>query len=175
MPASNRTLFDISQDLQELYDRIEALGGDVTDPDVERAVDGWFEALGQERDEKLDHYAAFIRELEARAAARREESRRLAERARQDEDRARYLKQRLVTFFDEHGLKTVETRRYRLTMARSGGKAPVVLRVDPDDLPADFQRIQVRANLDAIREALERGEALDFAELGERSHYLRIS
>ncbi len=172
--SSHRTLFAISEDLQALYDRLEALGGDVTDPEVEATLDAWFEDLIEERDVKLDNYAALIRELEARAAARREEARRLTDRARRDEDQAAYLKNRLVLFFQQHGLKSVETRRYRLTVARRGGRAPVDLHVDPEALPEPFRRVKVSADLDAIREALERGETLEFAELGERGYSLRI-
>ena len=172
----NRTLFEISQDLLDLYDRLEALGGDVSSPEVEQEIDAWFERLGYERDVKLDNYAALISELEARAEARKEEALRLRARARRDAEHAAYLKQRLVEFFQQHGLKTVETPRYRLTMQRSGGKPPVILKTDdPEQLPASFQRVKVSADLAAIREALEQGADLDFAELGERSYYVRIS
>ena len=170
-----RTLFEISEDLEALYAKLEALGGDVSDPDVEAAIDAWFDELSEARDVKLDNYAALIGELEARAKVRREEARRLADRARRDEEQAKYLKNRLVLFFEQHDLKTVETPRYRLTMAQAGGKLPVLLKADPDQLPEAYQRIKISADLDALREALERGEALAFAELGERSRYLRIS
>ncbi len=174
-PSPRRTLFDISEDLLAFYDRIEELGGDITAPDVEQAIDAWFERLSHERDEKLDNYAALIRELDARAKARRDEAKRLADRARRDEEHAAYLKQRLMLFFQDHHLKTVETRRYRLTLQRSGGKTPVLLKTDPEELPEEYQRWKVSADLDAIREALEHGADLDFATLGERSSYLRIS
>ena len=170
-----RTLFEISNDLLQFYDRLEALGGDVTSPEVEQALDGWFAQLSHERDVKLDNYAALIRELAARAKTRKEEARRLADRAKRDAEHAAYLKQRLLLFFQDHRLKTVETRRYRLTLQRSGGKTPVVLKADPEELPTEFQRWKVSADLDAIREALEDGAEVDFAELGERRQFLRIS
>ena len=174
-PETRRTLFDISNDLLAFYERIEALGGDITAPEVEQAIDTWFEQLSHERNEKLDNYAALIRELDARAKARRDEAKRLNERAKRDEEHAAYFKQRLMNFFQDHHLKTVETRRYRLTLQRSGGKMPVILTAEPDALPEEFQRWKVSANLDAIREALEHGADLDFATLGERRSYVRIS
>ena len=61
---TRRTLFDISTDLMAFYDRIEELGGDITAPEVEQAIDAWFERLSHERDEKLDNYAALIREID---------------------------------------------------------------------------------------------------------------
>jgi hypothetical protein len=172
---TRRTLFEISNDLLALYDRLEALGGDVTAPEAEEAVDAWFTQLSHQRDEKLDNYAALIRELEARANARKEEAKRLADRARRDDEHAAYLKQRLLLFFQDHHLKTVETRRYRLTLRRSGGKAPVLVATDPEQLPTEYQRWKVSADLDAIRTALEDGADLGFATLGERGHYLRIT
>lgn len=169
------TLYEISQALNALYERIEELGGDVTDAEVEQVIDGWFADLHEARDEKIDNYAALIRELQARAEARRAEARRLTDRARRDEEQAAYLQNRLAAFMNEQDLRTIETRRYRLTLARSGGPQPVVLKTDDAEaLPPAFQRVKVSADLTAIREALERGEALDFAELGERSIYLRI-
>jgi len=174
-PPLRRTLFEISEELLAFYEELEALGGDITTPEVEQATDRWFARLSQERDEKIDNYAALIQELETRAAARKAEAHRLQERARRDADHAAYLKQRLLLFFQEHQLKTVETRRYRLTLQRSGGKTPVVLKTDAANLPEAFQRWQVSADLDAIRNAIEQGDDIDFAELGERSHYLRIS
>jgi len=46
--------------------------------------------------------------------------------------------------------------------------------LDPKTLPERFQKITVEANSPAIREALESGEKLEFAELGERGTSLRI-
>lgn len=172
---ARRTLFAISEDLCAFYDHLEATGGDVTDPEVEARLDAWFAGLAEERDAKLDAYAALIREMEARAAVRREEARRLQECARRDDDRAQHLKDRLVAFFEQHDLKTVETARYRLTVARTGGKLPVTLKVEPENLPLLYQRVKISADLDALRDALERGEATDLAELGARGLYLRIS
>ncbi len=172
---THRTLFDISTDLLAFYDRIEELGGDITAPEAEQAIDAWFERLSHERDEKLDNYAALIRELDVRAKARRDEAKRLADRARRDEEHTAYLKQRLMLFFQDHHLKTVETLRYRLTLQRSGGKTPVLLKTDPEALPEDYQRWKVSADLEAIREALEHDADLDFAVLGQRSYYVRIS
>lgn len=172
---ASRTLFAISDDLQALYDRLDDLDGAVDAPEAEAELDTWFDTLHDERDQKIDNYAALITELEARAAARKEEAKRLRDRGRRDADHAQYLKDRLVRFLQDHDLKTVETPRYRLTAARSGGKLPVIVHADPESLPPAYQRVKVSADLDALREALERGEAAEYAELGERSTYLRIS
>jgi hypothetical protein len=170
------TLIDISKELLALNDALDALDGE----DEQAAeLQAWFDELLAEtteaRNAKLDNYAALIGELEARAAARRAEAARLADRARADENRAKWLKQALQDHFAQHGLKTVETARYRLTLAQNGGKAPLIVEEDkilPTQLPVRFQSVDF--NHGAIRAALEAGEQLGFARLGERGQSIRI-
>jgi hypothetical protein len=130
----------------------------------------------QERDHKFDGYAALITEMEARARCRKEEAERLAARARRDEEQAKFLKERLTQYFQRHGLGTVETARYRLTLTRNGGKTPVCLSVPPEELPEEFVRETVtrKADLEMIREALEAGQEIPGAALGERGSSVRI-
>ena len=122
----------------------------------------------------MDNYAALIQELDARAAARKEEAKRLADAARRDEQKATYLKERLHGFFRRHGIDRLDTRRYSLRVARHGGKLPVVVDLDADDLPERFRRARFSPDLTALREALESGEDLPFARFGDRGESLRI-
>jgi len=112
----------------------------------------------------------------ARAEVRKAEAKRLMELASTEEKRAKLLKDRLKLFFETHNVKTVETARYRLSLAKNGGKAPLILKdgVLPTELPEHFQRVSIEPNAAAIREALERGEQLDFAQLGARGTSIRI-
>jgi hypothetical protein len=75
-----------------------------------------------------------------------------------------------------HNLKTVETPRYKLQLAKNGGKAPLILdeSVPVAKLPERFQKVSIDPNTVAIREALESGEHLNFAQLGERGMSMRI-
>ena len=132
--------------------------------------------MGDERDRKLDNYAALISEITARAELRKSEARRLMELAQVDENRAKLLKDRLKAFFEVHSLKTVETARYKLSLAKNGGKQPLILddSIPVTQLPEQFQRVSVDPDTAAIRSALERGELLEFAQLGERGTSLRI-
>lgn len=139
----------------------------------------WFEELKEERleerDRKLDNYAALIAELNARAEARRNEAKRLTNRAQVDEGKVRSLKSMLQWFFAQHGYTTIKTARYRLTLASNGGKAPLLLDEMPvDDLPQQFVRVIREPNKEAIREALEAGQELSFARLSKRQQSIRI-
>ncbi|HET6569500.1 MAG TPA: siphovirus Gp157 family protein [Rhodothermales bacterium] len=168
------TLLEISNELLTLEARLEELGGDVEE--AGGLVDHWLAACERQR-EKLDNYAALVRDLELRAEARKTESRRLAERARQDAERAAFLKERLKHHFVRHGIQSMDTTRFRITHARNGGLLPLLLDVDPETLPEPYRLTDVRykADAEAIRAALEAGEPLTFARFGERSTSIRIS
>ena len=168
-----RTLFDISTDLEKLNELLDDCGDDTQQQEL---LSQWFEQLGEERDRKLDNYAALMAEMSSRAAARKGEARRLQELAQSDENRVKLLKERLKWFFTTHQLKQLETARYKLSLSNNGGKRPLVLddSIPVTQLPQQFQRLNVEPDTQAIREALEAGHHLPFAQLGERGQSLRI-
>ena len=172
-PPKPRTLFSISDDIEKLNDLLDETDGDTQQQEL---IAQWFEQLGTERDRKLDGYAALISEMLARAEVRKAEAKRLTELAASDEDRAKLLKNRLKTFFETHNLKSVNTARYRLLVATNGGKQPLIIdeSVPVTQLPEQFQKVTIDPDTAAIRDALERGEKLGFAQLGERGTSLRI-
>lgn len=167
-----RTLFDISQDLHGLAEQLDNLEGN--DEGQTEAVIHWFEELGEERDQKLDNYAALIADIDTRAQVRRDEAKRLVDRARIDENKAALLKERLRLFFESHGLKTLETSRYRLTLAQNGGKLPLLVDVSVEGLPEEYIRLSKAPALGTIRADLEAGKELPFARFGERGSSIRI-
>ncbi len=167
-----RTLFDISTDLEKLSELLD----DCDDTEQQEVISNWLESIGNERDKKVDGYAALIAEIEARADIRLQEAKRLTELANSDKAKVKLLKERLKWFFALHNLKKLETARYKLSLAANGGRAPLVIRdyILATELPEHFQRVTVEPNTAAIREALEAGEELDFARLGERGTSIRI-
>lgn len=168
-----RSLFSISDDLEKLHELLDESGDDIQQQEL---IAQWFEQLETERDRKLDDYCALISEIVARAEVRKTEAKRLMELAATDENKARLLKERLKWFLETHNFKTLETPRYRLLVAKNGGKTPVILKdgLTPTQLPERFQKVSIDLNTTAIREALEAGENLDFAQLGDRGTSLRI-
>jgi len=152
--------------LERLNDLLDEVGDDIQQQNL---IAQWFEQLGEERDRKLDAYAALITEMTARAAMRKAESQRLPELASSNENQAG-LKERLKWFFEVHNLKDCRDTAYKLQLAKNGGKAPLIL---DESVPVinfeRFQKVSIDPNTMAIREALlERGESLEFAMLGER-------
>jgi hypothetical protein len=165
MNNNNLTLFDIQKELLEIESRIEELPPE----SAELLLAEWLNTYGKRKD-KLDGYARLIGELEARAKLRREEAQRLSKRAQIDENKAQLLREILLNFFSTQGLKTVETDRYRITLAKNA-KRPLILDENAS-IPEEFLLKEPDRTL--IRSALEKGKSLDFARLGEPTYSIRI-
>ena len=165
------TLTGITDDLLALDALLDEHGGDVSDPAVEAAVSAWMAELERSLADKADGYAAFIVELEARVRLRRDESQRLAARARVDERKCEYLRGRLLDAMRRTNTPVLNTSRYRLSIAKNGGVAPLVI---VGDVPSEWMRTKVEVSPDRerIREALDAGTRLPFASYGERGERL---
>lgn len=170
------TLFAIGADMEALETLLYEVGGDVSEDDATDAVESWFAELAEDRDRKLDGYGRYITELTARATAKRDEASRLLQRARTEEERARWLKDRLLRYLQDRGLKALDTPLHRFAVAGNGGRLPLVVDVEPEDLPEPY-RVEKRTFLrdeTEIRAALDRGDLLQFARYGERGCHLMI-
>ena len=168
------TLYEISADLSALEQLLTELGGEFPDEFAEAAIDSWLEETTRATKEKVDSYCGLIRELEARRDARKAEAKRLADRASVDSNAIDRLKARLLWFFEAHDIKTLETRRFRVTAAQNGGLAPLHITAPLEEIPDEFVEIIRKPMTPMIREMLEGGEKLPFAELGERGKSIRI-
>lgn len=170
------TLFEIGADTQALNDLLVELEGDISDPAVAEAIDGWLNETSTALDKKLDGYGALIREREAKAAARKAEAQRLLDLAKTDENTVKRLKERLQFFFDANGITKQETARFKFSVVANGGKLPLIINegLAPEDVAEGWQKQVISFDNEAIREALEAGNELSFARLGERGSSLRI-
>lgn len=170
-PSNRRTLLDISDDVIALDDLLAEVEGDISDPEVERTVSEWFAELESDLETKVDNYVALIQTMEARAKVRREESARLAKRARTDESSASWLRQRLIDALHRTDRGVVETPRFRVSVAKVGGLQAVEI---TGDVPCEFRKVVSEPDPASIRTALLEGRELSFAHLKPRGERLVI-
>ena len=170
------TLYEISDDLRALEALLVEADGDISSPQAAEAIAAWEQELSTNLAEKVDRYCSLISEIEVRAAARTAEAERLRELAKIDDRAALALRERLKFVFESRSLPTMQTERFRVSVAKNGGKAPIDIRVGPDELPewAVKRKTVVETDKDAIRARLEAGEVLPFANIMERGTRLVI-
>lgn len=167
------SLYAITTEMQSLLDAFDSHGAE--SPEAEAAIREHAAAIAEAFDAKADSYAALIKCCEARASARAEEAERMLALARSDDALADRLRRSLLEAMQVTGRVKVETARFRLAVRANGGKVPVLVD-DEAALPVEY-RVPVvthKVDRDAIRAALDAGQAVAGARLGERGQRLEI-
>lgn len=166
-----KTLVEIGEAARNLLRIVEEEGAD---GEIPAELDSFFSALAEEKERKLDSYVALIRHCQLRASARRDEADRLASRAEVDENIVKRLKARLQFFMELTGEKSIETDRYKITLAKNGGLQPVVVACKPAELPPEFQQADIKPRTEDIRNALLAGNEIPGCSLAPRQSHIRI-
>lgn len=151
-----KNLFNIDADLYKVYSEIENNGGEMS-PELEAAL----EITEAERMTKGEGYVYVIKQLKSQADLLKAEAKRLQEIAKQYENSADKLGDRLLQSVIAHGqiktaFVTISTR-----------KSKSVSITDESLLKAEYLRIKTEPNKTAIKEALESGQEVQGALIVE--------
>lgn len=145
------TLYEITDDLMQLQELLES--GEYTEEelaDTLEAVQGEFEI-------KAEAYGKVTRNMQADADALDVEIKRLTERKTTIEHGIKRLKESITNAMRATGQRKIKTPLFGFTIAKNGGKQPLVLDMDPEEMPDAYRTIIFKADNDAIRKALDDG------------------
>lgn len=157
-----------------LYDLKEAYKGVQQAIDEGEDLEGVLLTIDDAIEDKADNYAMLIANLNSDIDAIKAEEARLKERRQRIEKSIDTLKQNLFTAMKETGKEKFKTSLFSFTIAKNGGKTPVIVDVEIAKLGDDFVIVTKKPNLDAIREYIEKTGDITFAHFGERGESLRI-
>lgn len=164
------TLYEITGEaaaLQAAFDEAE------TPEEMEQALAS-YDGVMTDLDQKAEGYAKLIQNWRAEAKALRDEERRLAARRRARENGIERLTECMKSSMDFLGIRSLSAGIFKLSIAKNGGKSPVVID-DENAIPDEYFEITRTVNKDKLREAMEvDGEIIDGAHIGERGESLRI-
>lgn len=166
-------------ELAEQYNEVRAMldsgvafTEDAQDYDYEQALRDTLDGIGGELEDKAADIAVLIKEMNAEAAALKEEEYNLAERRRAKEGRVKWLTQYLADNMQAAGLAKVDKPRATLSFRKSKG-----VKIDDEEgfiLWAEkagqsrFLNVKTTVNKTAIRDALKAGDELPGAVIEER-------
>lgn len=119
-------------------------------------------ALEMERDAKIESVCLWKKDLEAEAKAIDEEIKKLTQRKKTDEAKAEYLKKWVGM-----ALNGVKFKTPRVTVSYRHSTA-TEFTGNVDSLRDDLCKIERKASLTAIKEALEQGEVIEGARIVEK-------
>ena len=173
-PARRPTLYQFGADLDALDDLLDELGGDVSDPAVEAAIDAWQAELHAGRAEKLDGIAGYDKQLTIEEAACLAEAKEWTAKAGRIARRKAAVRAGVKLHMDRAGEKKLfSAKGVTFAVVTNGGHAALIV-PDADRVPVDFLKTTVSVDTAKIRDALAAGATLDFAALDDRGNSLRI-
>lgn len=162
------SIYDISADYNAL---LEMMDSDEFDP---QTIKDTLESVEGEFEDKADNYAKIMKNFEVEIAGLKAEEDRLKSRRKKLEDNISRMKQVLFDNMKATGKVKFKTGLFSFTIAKNGGKIPVIVDVPTSTLADEFVIIEEKPNLDAISKYLESNPKCQFAHFGERGESLRI-
>lgn len=164
------TLWMLGEDLQRLmadYDRVVD-DSSLSDDEKDRRITDLFGVMsevGYEFDQKAENVARYIKVLEATAEAARKESQRVAQYARDAENKAERLGKYLIRNMEISGRQKIDGQFVKLSLA----KKPDELFIGLEELvPTEYMRVKYEPLKNEIKKYLRElpeGEECDWARM----------
>lgn len=161
-------LYELTDRIQQIMDMYEV--GEIDQETYEDMI----EALDMDWNEKAENVIKAIRNYEATANAKKEESKRLAEAAKSEENKAKSMKEYLKKQMIALGMTRSQAGMFTMSIRGNGGVAPLSVTASIDQLPEEFKVYEPKINNDAIRKYLEKGGTIDGCQLLPRGTSLNI-
>ena len=179
------TLYDITENMRALEDLIaESCDQETGDlpANVHEIIETWFDQTEGDLTTKLEAIGRLVRNWESDAEQYAAEAKRLAAKKAAAENRAKRTKEWTKFCLESAGISKQAAGVFTFAIQKNGGKKPLgwikdgiaVPELDPLELPAEYQKITITPDTEAIREVLENGGELEFARLQEAGTHLRI-
>lgn len=161
-------LYELKATYQELMEKLY-------DEELpEQTIIDTLDSIEEVIDDKANGYCMIIRQFDADINALKEEEARLAKRRKSLESRKDFLKGNLFGAMKTVGKSKITTTMFTINIQKNGGKRALVLDVEPEQLPVEFQKVTIVANDDALRELLGQDESCEYCHLAEQGESLRI-
>lgn len=164
-------LYENAQEMNVLYSFAEEDGLDELTTET---IFDTLEGLEMEFNDKVENICFVVKNILAEADAISAELERLNKRKKARINRVDSLKRYLKVCMDAAETKKAGGKLFTATVRKAGGKLPLIVDVDPEELPTSLQKVTVSADTDAIRNYIDSGAECEFAHYGERGESLVI-
>jgi hypothetical protein len=163
----HETLMKLSSDMKTVYEMLE------TETDKQLIADT-LEALEGDFSYKLEGCACVYDRLKALHESAQKKANTWDSYAKTLENNIIRLNDYVKMCMENAGINEIETDMHRLKIVKNGGKLP--LKIEDSCVPESYMRKEIKEipDKEKIRAALESGECLTFARLGERGIRLKI-
>ncbi len=145
-------IYEITQDLLRIQSMMD-------DPELdEQMLKDTMEAVEGEFEYKAEGYAKVMKNMMTDVDALREEAKRMTERATSIENNIKRMKTILYQSMKVTGKTKFKGEKFSFWIQKN--PISTIVEINEKELPTQYQRIKVEADLGKIREAIESGEDL---------------
>lgn len=161
------SLYKLTADYEALMEY-----ADSTDPDDEQVFLDTLDSVLGTLDVKMDDYAVVMAHMEAREELIAKEIKRLTDMKNALSSNRKRMNDKLCESMIATDRREVVTDLHKFKIVKNGGKLPLIV---DGEVPDKFLKVSYEQDNEKIREALDAGEALEFAHYGERGERLKIN
>ncbi|MGK7931913.1 MAG: siphovirus Gp157 family protein [Microcystaceae cyanobacterium] len=167
------TLWQLSDDLLTLESSIndiqenETLSDEEKEAKIEKLFNDWLKT-SENFEEKALNVAAYIRHQETVAEARKNEAKRLRDLANEAQSQADRLKAYLIRQMKLTGKTKLEGIDGKLSLRKLPPKVEII---NPDQIPEQYLKVEIKPRLNEIKKALKANPDLDWATLADNDNY----
>lgn len=162
------SLFDLVGEYKELYAMLTD-----TDEDDKELVETSLETVQFEIEKKAEGYLAILERLDMEEAAAEKQKEYWTKVVNARKNGKKWMKQHIADAMMMMGVDEIQAGGKKFKLQPNGGVLPLQF-VPNKEVPQNYMKITYEKDNDKIRKALESGEKLDFAYLGQRGKSVRV-
>lgn len=163
----SESLFDLVGEYKQLYELL-------TDGEQdEQIIEDSLESVTGALEAKASGYVAIMDRLDMEIAACEKHKAEWDARLKARKNGKDRLKKRLIEGMTMLGVDELKAGDVTISLKNAGGVLPIVYD-ESKNVPEKFTKVTIETDGKLVREALNRGEQLDFAHFGERSKTIKI-
>lgn len=162
------SLFGLAGEYKQLYAMLTD-----ADEDEKQTVEDTLEAVKGEIQVKASGYLAVLNQIDMELEGAKKQKEFWSNKVKTWENAQKRLKQHFLDGMLMLGVDEIDADGVKIKVANAGGVLPIVYDEDKP-VPDKFTKVTIETDGKLVREALNRGEKLDFAHFGERGKTLRF-
>ena len=153
METKKLSLFEISEDQQEIIDAVESFDGEIT-PEIEQAL----MINEKNRNQKVMAYVNVFQTSDALISTAQIMKKRCEAIIKRENNKQDRMKASLLSYIKQFGAFTIGVMSFRTKKSSS-----VKVEVEVNELPEEYRtkNLKITPNLKALKEALNNGEEID--------------
>ena len=165
---SETSLFGLVGEYKELFEMLTD-----TDEEDREVVETTLESVNFEIEKKAEGYLHIMDRLDMELAAAEKQKEMWTKAVSTRKKAKEWMKQHVIEAMMQMGVDEIQAGDRKFKLGNAGGVKPLKF-VEDKEIPQSYMKVIYEKDNEKIRKALNDGEKLDFAYLGERAKTLKV-